>query len=820
MTIFNVTNYFVFDDGSLFVRSPKRKEHVDVCENYDPRSRHFYRQARSPEPRDVVVVTDGEKRGGLLLEHAISKVYMELTSIDRISLCLPYKDSCQTSKWYRESEQIDGPLGQKGFLGRLLFNNKYNREKLIKLLEETNYVPFSNHSAALKAGTDLLRNRYGSRYFEIAGHSHSVLVYVTKSCWEKWKENKQINSSLDLGISIVIIHLHDDGACGVEKGVVLKRNNATVTFSSFKDLEELRASEIGIASYGLMDVNRPVIPVPYWDAFGDGYIITVCVHLMHRASFVGVACSDLSIVNLLEAELNVDDVKDGYVFLVDRFGRALKHPLLPEVHSLTDDPTSVTIDKLEIAPEVRHILVKAVRQESGNERISGLYVESLGYPRGIDIPKAVRVRRRSLHYLWAPIYDTGLTLAVVLPLNDSSQVVSSVYSCKSQDQCTTSHFEYNEPRDHFEREFCNFFGKNVTKSKALVKFAPDCFIDVLAYVRGEIDPALVYAIFNRTQPYDSVFREDLMPSVKFLEFAEETWKSNLAAKVHEGIRYLGTEDGSFITFQGIELEQTFDHRDRSWYQAALPTPSTISITTPYCDGGMGMVCTMSKTLYNKLGHPQAVVAGDFKLQYMAAHFLDRVPYCKSQTCLLVDPMGFVVLKSDWEGRFYNGCRGEREIVGSHINFVAPDIARDLIAEKYLRRRACHEYDRDSTYYYWTLAFPAFRTFHEGPSYGIHKIADANLFLAYRTQGSNIIPCNCNPYPQGELIKCHDTCELECECPCLAGPDTIPCHNPNADVHRHHLPACKPRGPTLKTKQNYNNQTPSAQSGIRDCSEVT
>lgn len=37
--------------------------------------------------------------------------------------------------------------------------------------------------------------------------------------------------------------------------------------------------------------------------------------------------------------------------------------------------------------------------------------------------------------------------------------------------------------------------------------------------------------------------------------------------------------------------------------------------------------------------------------------------------------------------------------------------------------------------------------------------------------------------KGELVKCHDTCEMECECPCLAGPDTIPCRNPEADLHR-------------------------------------
>ncbi|XP_063611215.1 uncharacterized protein LOC134784939 isoform X3 [Penaeus indicus] len=794
MAIINTTNYFVFNDGSLFVHPPKRREDLEACDNYDPRSRHFYRQTRSPEPRVVVVVLDGEKREGSLLEHAISKVYAELTSIDRISLCLPYKGSCRTSKWQRESDQMDGPLGQKGTLGRLIFNNKNNREKLIKLLEETDYSPFSNYSAALKAGTDLLAKRNRSQYLEMAGHPHDVLVYVTKKggC-ESWENNTQVNSTLDLGISIVVIHLHGE-AC-VANGVLLTRNNATLTFSSFKNLEELRASEIGIASYGLLDVTRPVIPVPYWDAFGDGYIITVCVHIMHNASFLGVACTDMSIVNLLDAELNIDDIKDSYVFLVDRLGRALKHPLLPEVHSLTDDPTSVTIDKLEIGSHVKPILEMAVSQQAGSESIEGLYIESLGYPRGIDIPKAVRVRRRSLQYLWAPINETGLTIAVVLPLDERKQAVSTVYSCKSQEECKTSHFNYNKPRNNTQRQYFCFYGKNVTNNTGLIKFAPDCFIDVLSYVRGEVDPTNVYDVFSGNQPYDKVFRKDLRPSVKLQEFAEDIWRKTK----EQGIRYLGTEDGSLITFQGTELEQTFDHRDQSWYEAARSQPSIISITTPYCDGSQRMMCTMSETLHDKRGNPQAVVAGDFPLKYMMELFLERVPYCQSQTCFLLNHMGFVVLMSDWQGKHGDTCNESSKIVGSHINFVASDIARELITEKHLRRRACHEYDRDSTYYYWTLSFLAFRTYYEGSNFGIHKIAHTNLFLVYRTKGMNVIPCNCDPYSDGKLSECYDTCEMECECPCVAGPNTIPCHNPDADIHRYDLPACKPRGPTLKTK---------------------
>lgn len=801
------THYIALEDGSLFMHPPKSKDKLLVCDDYEFRSRYFYTQSKSPEPRSVVVVVDGGMERDPLLEHAVNKVYNELSPIDRIGLCLPDSNSCRTVVWKRDRfphgctwPREDGPLGQTTFLGRLLFNNKGNRAKLSEILKNFGeYAAFSDQASALKAGSDLLKKQNESQYLQIAGQPHSVLVYVTKrGDWEKWRDDdalvKQLDASLDLGISIVINHLYGVPQ-GVKRGVIMEKNGATVTFSPIKDNGELYASETEIPSYGLEDGSRPVIPIPYYDAFGDGYIITVCMTLMHNRSFVGTVCSDLSIINLLEAVINVDDIEGGYVFIVDRLGRALKHPLLPAPHSVTVDPTYVTIDKLEISPGVRHILDKAVRQETGNETVKGLYVESLGYPRGINIPSAMRVRHRTLQYLWAPINETDLAIVVVLPVNENGQVTSTEYSCKSPKACETSHFEYNEPRNNVSRTFCKFVGISVVKGEGLVKFAPDCFIDVLSYVRGEIDPAKVYAIFNGTLPHDEVLREDLRPSVKFLEEAEEAWKSNLNLSNYIGTRFMGTEDGSFISFPGIQLNQIFDHRDLPWYQTALSNtePSSISMTTPYySELGLGLVCTVSKALHDNRGNPQAVVAGDFTLQYIMTHFLNQVPYCKRHTCLLVDHLGFVVLKSDWAIHQTPKWFKDTDIIGSHINRVAADIARDLIARKYLMRRACHEYERSLTYYSWSLAFPGFRTWHEGPNYGIYKIVSTNLFLAYRTEGRAITPCNCDPYQRGDQVKCHGTCEMECECPCVAGPDTIPCHTSDADLHKYPLPACKPR----------------------------
>lgn len=89
----------------------------------------------------------------------------------QIGLCLPDKDSCRTRKDNWMLKQMNGPLNQKGFLGRLLFNKKGNRDELINLLRVTNYAPFTDHAAALKAGSDLLMKRNESQSLQMGGEA-------------------------------------------------------------------------------------------------------------------------------------------------------------------------------------------------------------------------------------------------------------------------------------------------------------------------------------------------------------------------------------------------------------------------------------------------------------------------------------------------------------------------------------------------------------------------------------------------------------------------------------------------------------------------
>lgn len=55
------------------------------------------------------------------------------------------------------------------------------------------------------------------------------------------------------------------------------------------------------------------------------------------------------------------------MFLINSQGKTLMHPLLPSPHSVTEDPATVTINKLEQSKGINSLLKKVISQENGAE---------------------------------------------------------------------------------------------------------------------------------------------------------------------------------------------------------------------------------------------------------------------------------------------------------------------------------------------------------------------------------------------------------------------------------------------------------------------
>ncbi|KAK7065340.1 hypothetical protein SK128_020401 [Halocaridina rubra] len=624
-----------------------------------------------------------------------------------------------------------------------------------------------------------------------------------------------------------------------EQILKLKRTDGSITETAEEICEEMnkkfqsvftaentsphQIADIGahgpVLNFGLTNVTRAVIPIPYWDAFGAGYILSICLPLTHNSTFMGTSCIDFSIFNLLGSHTSIDDIKDAYVFIVSSLGNTLLHPLLPSPASLSQDPSYVTIENLEQSHNVKSLLGKMIAQEHGKEDVNGMEIYSLGKPEGTNFPNPVKISRHELRYLWGPIQETELTIALVLPLQEG-KVLSSSYKCKGE--CHTADFEYNLPKPGKDRKLCNLSGKIImeNRNKGLLKFAPSCFIDVLSYIKKESHKQILdlYNIFNNPQPHDELLKKNLRPSVQLLKTAEKLWReqqsTNANLSKHTSGRYMGTSGGAFISFPGTPLKQQYDHRTTPWFHKARSTNGKrlISMTMPYCGKwGEDMMYTITNTLHDPAGNPVAVVAGDLPFQYILNDFRNQVPKCLSHTCLIVDHLGYVVLQSDWAAinSSRDSCTNDTK-VSDHLVKRAPDIAQDMIASKILKRRVCNDYQNDTTFYYWTLGFSGHRTLHQGSTYKVYKLPQTNLYIIIRTAAKSRSKCNCPPVKQGSKeVMCYDTCALECECPCIAGPDTRPCQNETIDLHRYPVPACKPHGlvtvsPKFKSEDNIKN----------------
>ncbi|XP_050710974.1 uncharacterized protein LOC126995435 isoform X2 [Eriocheir sinensis] len=768
--------YFAFSEGTLFMYPSISKKEVLPCEDYDPRLRYFYTQSISPEPRDVVVVVHSHPPANTLLKNIINHTFDALSLMDQVGLCLPGPDGCYTGSFGEENSFVvpswpgpDPPLGRHDYLGQMLASNKKNKNHLKRLLElwPVTSPTFSSHMAAVRAGLQLLDSR----------HEFDLSAEGAKPA-------------------------------GIEEGIILKENNASLKVVLFPDNPTFRNSHTSLPSFGQNNNNRPVITIPYMDYFGMNYIITVCMPLVFQEEFVGTACIDSNVVNLF-TDTTIHDIENAYVYLINGQGKALMHPLLPAPHSVTEDPATVTINMLEQHKTANSLLRKIISQEDGSEDlVEGMLVEALGWPPGTSQPNAVRRKRARLRFLWTSIKRTDLTLVLVLPLTDG-KVVSTKYTCFNITSCETTNFHYHKPKlQGTNRTFCNFSGMRAVYNEGLVKFAPDCFNNMLKYLREEGDETIsqIYSIFNGSSPFNELLRTDLRASVKLAETAVSVWKSIGTMRNCIGVQYMGTEDGVFISLPGTELKPTYDHRSKPWYQLTISSlkGDVISMTTPYCNkyAPSTMVYTLSRSLNNRHGTPLAVVAGDFTLQYIMNHFFTQVPDCKLSLCLLVDHMGYVVLKTNWlhEKTTPPVCNDKTDITAAHIIRLLPDLARDMIGSGLLRRRGCHDYKHDITFYYWWLNMRGHKTLHTGDTYELHKISSSNLYFVIGKQGFGQDNCHCNPYQEEELLECHDTCKMECECPCKAGPNTQPCHNAEADIHssRWVLPPCKPSDPSLPT----------------------
>lgn len=90
---------------------------------------------------------------------------------------------------------------------------------------------------------------------------------------------------------------------------------------------------------------------------------SMCLPVTVTVGFYGVVCTDVKLSELLKDVEFFEEGNSSYAFMIDKYGRALVHPLLPDATyaRLHDDPVQVDITTLERSPNSGEIIEKMKR---------------------------------------------------------------------------------------------------------------------------------------------------------------------------------------------------------------------------------------------------------------------------------------------------------------------------------------------------------------------------------------------------------------------------------------------------------------------------
>ena len=83
------------------------------------------------------------------------------------------------------------------------------------------------------------------------------------------------------------------------------------------------------------------------DAGGMGMIMTASAPIMVAGELVGVVGVDLTLSDLVEDVSYFHNDRLSYAFVIDKFNKAIMHPLLPLPFAVKEKPELVFIEELE-----------------------------------------------------------------------------------------------------------------------------------------------------------------------------------------------------------------------------------------------------------------------------------------------------------------------------------------------------------------------------------------------------------------------------------------------------------------------------------------
>jgi len=226
-------------------------------------------------------------------------------------------------------------------------------------------------------------------------------------------------------------------------GVPENTSVGDITRGKYTFVEEINTLRSEMATYyNLFNsgkrLDRPVVSVPYVDAFGTGLLMSITLPCYDQnKKFIGVAGTDINIEDLTSDLSLFDQGRSTYAFMTSRSGRAIVHPLLPAPTSAYGDPVYLDIRALEPEPEFNEVFASMTVGKSGSKT----FVAKRFLPRGGKQKEGVTVKAVSSTYFWTQLEDTDFSLGVVVPVARQKEELDALQPPRELDphvQCVLS----------------------------------------------------------------------------------------------------------------------------------------------------------------------------------------------------------------------------------------------------------------------------------------------------------------------------------------------------------------------------------------------
>ncbi|OWF41600.1 VWFA and cache domain-containing protein 1-like [Mizuhopecten yessoensis] len=777
--------YFGGEDGTSF-HFPKAKVSTTSCKSFDPRFRPYYAAAATPTAKDIVVLvdtstsmhrTDNTDRTRLRLAKEIATTALTtLNPNDRMAVVSFNPESLKPTQGCYTNQLSLYTSDNERYLTKFIGNLDVSGGSDVILGLEAAFHYFGNSSAPSEG-----EERY------------QVILVLSDGADSPSNRNpldiiSDENAKLENRVHIMVYGIGNE----LNQDTVAKellhnmthqnRNNASAGttkigfFQIISNAETVRSNMGRYYSFFKSSNTDPVISAPFLDTFSRiGLLISVCLPAYDKTDpsiLLGVACADVKL-NDLFSDANVFNEGDSsYIFIIDRKGRTLKHPLLPLSRTVKDKYTLLDISYLERAHGTGAVIDAMKRRQTGSEVITA---STRTMARGVVLSEGILTRTARSTYYYAPILNSEYSICVVV--GDGAKI--SMLPTKNRKPGVFVYHRRDIYNDNLKS--CRNFKRKATTEHSIVKFNSHAYNDIGSYLYEEENTNTVerYTKFFNGDPSTANpgFTSEVVNSIIVSIKAEEIWKTKTDLSLFIIWRYFGTNDGFIRVFPGVQLTSDYDHEVRPWWRRAKAQRGILTMTTPYIDAwGAGLVVSICQTIYigrqdgrahTNTDDVEGVLCCDMGLSYLYRLLIKLYPECKTgNTCMLVDNSGFIIIHPDFVDPNVKESERKDAVEEIHIVQKESDIAKDLIANSVMSRQSCADFDNHKLQYTYRIQLNAGDDHITGTGYGLWKVAGTNVFLVRKTTADVIDQC-CTNIPMvspTEKTCAGGTCECLCHTP--------------------------------------------------------